>query len=124
MPGEAKSSGNIAVDCMLAMGEAFSPEDGVTSSHMLLALTLAQRKTYDEGEERPVTEIFVAELRSILENNESVSMEKILLTVEDEIDEVSRDNNGYTPEGMKRVAALSYKATMLRTEIKKKAQQS
>ena len=52
------------------------------------------------------------------------TMEKILLTVEAEIEEVSQDGNGYTAEGMKRVAVLSYMATMLRTEIKKKALQN
>ena len=121
---EAKSSGNVAVDCMLAMGKAFTPADKVQPDQMLLALTRAQRKGYDEGEERPVTEIFIAELRSIVDSSESVSMEKILLTVEAEIEEVSQDGNGYTAEGMKRVAVLSYMATMLRTEIKKKALQN
>ena len=89
---------------------------------MLLALTIAKQKRYDDGEERPITEIFLAELRQILERNEQVSLEKILLTVEKQIDEATENGNGYHQEGMLRVAALSYTATMLRTAIKQESQ--
>lgn len=118
---EKKSSGNIAIDCMLAMAEVFKPDDKVMPDQMFLALTRAKRKKYDDEECRPITEIFISELKLLRANDEGVSLEKTLLTVEDEIEEVTKDGNGYTTEGMKRLAVLSYTATMIRTEIRKKA---
>lgn len=120
---QPESTGNIAIDCMLSLEDAnFPPDQKISPSSMLLAVTLAQQKQYDDGEERPVTEIFIAELKQILERDEQVSLEKILLTVEQQIEEVTGDGNGYTEEGMKRVATLSYTATMLRTAIRQESQ--
>ena len=117
-----KSTGNVALDCMLGMEAAgFTPGE-VNSSSMFLALIRAQGKKYEgSGEERPVTEIFNEELRTIVDADEPASLEKVLLTVESQIEKATKNGNGYTTEGMKRVAVLSYTATMVRTAIKKEA---
>lgn len=118
---QPESTGNLAVDCMLAIeGAGFVPGE-VTSSAMFLALVRAQGKKYESSEERPVTEIFTEELRTIVDGDEQASLEKVLLTVESQIEEATEDGNGYTEEGMKRVAVLSYTATMVRTAIKKES---
>ena len=117
-----ESTGNVALDCMLAIeGAGFIPGE-VSSVRMFLALVRAQGKKYADSEDRPVTTIFTEELRAIVDENEQASLEKVLLTVESQIEEATADNNGYTQEGMKRVAVLSYTATMVRTAIKKESQ--
>lgn len=115
---QSESTGNVAIDCMLAMeGAGFTPGE-VSSSSMFLALVRAQGNKYEGGKERPVTEIFTEELRTIVDENEQVSLEKVLLTVESQIEEATEGSKGHTEEGMKRVAVLSYTATMVRTAIK------
>ena len=118
---QSESTGNVAVDCMLALeGAGFTPGE-VTPSNMFLALVRAQGKQSESSDERPVTEIFIEELRTIVDEDEQVSLEKVLLTVESQIEEATENGNGYTEEGMKRVAVLSYTATMVRTAIKKES---
>ena len=118
---EVESSGNVAVDCMLAIPGAGFSKGEVSSDSMFLALVRAQGKKHEGSDERPITEIFTEELRAIVDEKESVSLEKALLTVESQIEEATEGNKGYTDEGMKRVAVLSYTATMVRTAIKEKA---
>ncbi|KPQ31488.1 MAG: hypothetical protein HLUCCA11_23630 [Phormidesmis priestleyi Ana] len=115
---QSKSTGNVAIDCILAMEDGgFTPGE-ITSNSMFLALVRAQGKKYESRDERPVTEIFLEELRAILDEDEQSSLEKVLLTVESQIEEATENGNGYTEAGMKRVAVLSYAATMVRTAIK------
>jgi hypothetical protein len=119
---QSESTGNVAVDCILAMEYGgFTPGE-VRPNSMFLALVRAQGKKYESRDERPVTEIFIEELRTIVDEDEQASLEKVLLTVESQIEEATENDKGYTEEGMKRVAVLSYTATMVRTAIKKESQ--
>ena len=117
-----KSTGNIAVDCMLAIEDAGFPlGQKISSKDMLLALQIATRQENKVEENRPITEIFIAELRQILADPRPTSTQLIIAKTQESIDEIIQGGQAYSDEGMKRISVLSYTLSMLNAQLKEES---
>ena len=120
---QEKSTGNPAIDCMLAMSDAgFTPEQNISMKDITLAMTRAMLNEAKIEESRPLTDIFVEELGKIVgEPQCSSSTQEIIYQTEQAISNTVGKEDQYGKELESRLAIADIARLMMSKTLSDKA---
>ena len=122
MPQE-KSTGNPAIDCMLAMPDAgFTPEQNISMKDITLAMTRAMLNEAKIEESRPLTDIFVEELGKIVgEPQSSSSTQEVIYQTKQAISDTVGKEDQHGKELKSRLAIADIARLMMSKTLSDKA---
>ena len=114
---DKKSTGNPAIDCLLAMPEAgFTPDQNISMKEIMLALTRATLNEAKIDESRQLTDIFVEELGKIVDGPERASstQQVIYQTEQAMLDTVGKEDQ--YEKGLESKLAITRIATLMMSQ--------
>ena len=115
MPSSVSTS-NPVIDCLLALDDAQIPKQKIPESGLLLAFTKAIKRECEPTEARPLPQIFVEEMKTIIADPNPPNTHDIITATQKAIGELKEMGNS------KEALVLSVSLVMLQAKSAKDAQ--